>query len=273
MEDTVPFNISGRSQYILSTSGRITSLRRYQRLLQEKLNLDIVYLPITSVDSATTIDPAHFSDTIRGLGAIGGAISKDIKGRVIPFLDELDDSAAAVQSVNTVIRKGQRLIGYNTDTIGFREAIAQGIETSGEEVKSAVVYGYGGVFNVVHHVLSQMGLQVYVTGRNPSKVEEVRASFDLEAFSGEADLFVNATPVTDAPLAQATGLVEALGECKVVFDHHMPGAYLQSFCEENGKYYIPGTAMYHPQMLLQWSLFLAEFAPGEKVKSALADLI
>ena len=273
MQDTVSFGISGASQYIISTSGRLSSISRYQRLLQRKLGLDLVYLPISAKDGNDKIEPEDFVNAITGLGAVGGAISKDIKTRVIPFLDELDNSAQQVQSVNTVVRKGKKLIGYNTDVIGFRHAIERGIAESGESVQSAVIYGYGGVFNVANSVLQNLGLKTYVAGRNQEKVVATEKQFGLDPFDGKADLFVNATPVTDDPLSAASGFLEAIESAKLVFDHHMPGEELKAHSLRTGKGYIPGTSMYHPQMIAQWKLFLQAHADEQVVEDALRSLI
>src|SRR5690606_23148076 len=122
--------VNAETRYIISTSGRISSAKRYQKLLQEILNLNIAYIPVTSYADDGKIKPEDFTNLIRGLGAIGGAISKDIKHTIIPYLDELDPLAKHVQSVNTVIRRGEKLIGYNTDALGFESAIKKGIKTS-----------------------------------------------------------------------------------------------------------------------------------------------
>eukprot|EP00966_Prymnesium_polylepis_P038754 899437-Prymnesium_polylepis.1 len=132
--------ISPTTRYIISTSGRPTSARRYRVLLEDLLRADVAYLPISSPEGK--IDPQCFAWALRGLNAIGGAISKDIKGTITPFLDEVDPLAAQVGAVNTVIRRGTRLHGYNTDALGFERAIRAAI--AGVEVKTAVCYGYGG---------------------------------------------------------------------------------------------------------------------------------
>ncbi|MEM9325121.1 MAG: shikimate dehydrogenase [Bacteroidota bacterium] len=240
-------------------------MRRYQRLLQEVLKLDIAYLPIKARDKRTTIQAEDFAHAIRGLGAIGGAISKDIKGKIIPHLDELDAFAQEVQSVNTVIRKGDRLIGHNTDAYGFELAIREGLAASHTPIDTAVVYGYGGVFQVVHYVLTRLGLKVHLTGRDAEKVAQVNEEYGLAPFSGPCDLFVNATPVTDAPLDQATNFLEALKGARMVFDHHMPGLALAEFCQANDVHYVPGTAMYYPQMYKQWALFLEGMVTEEEL--------
>lgn len=252
------------TQYIISTSGRPTSIRRYERLLQEILGLNIAYIPISPVDEAVKILPEDFVHAIRGLGAIGGAISKDIKGKVINHLDELDEMATRVQSVNTVIRKKDRLIGYNTDAYGFEMAIKQGIEGMG--IKTALVYGYGGVFNVVYHVLKNLGLKVYVTGRRAEAVAQVNEQYGLAPHDGTPkQLFINASPVTDKPLSEAPGFIEAVQGSEVVFDHEMPGQYLQDYCDEHNIKHIPGTSMYYPQMYRQWTLFLDGLVNEEEI--------
>lgn len=256
--------VSSGTQYIISTSGRATSIQRYEKLLQQVLNLNIAYLPISPRDEGGKIQANHFAQAILGLGAIGGAISKDIKGKIISQLDELDEMARHVESVNTVIRKGDKLIGYNTDAHGFEQAIRKGIE--GLSIKTALVYGYGGVFNVVYQVLKKLGLRVFVIGRRPEAVLQINEKYGLEPHDGEPkQLFVNASPVTDKPLDQAPGFLEAVAGSQVVFDHEMPGEYLLRYCEEHGIKHIPGTAMYFPQMYKQWALFLEGQVDEEEI--------
>ena len=213
------------------------------------------------------VDPQRFVNTLRGLPCIGGAISKDIKQAVLPFLDELDESAEKVGAVNTVIVYGNKLKGYNTDLMGFRTAISNGIERSGVPVNCAVVYGYGGVTAVVVSVLTSLGIKVYISGRNlelaKKKVTEFSSRSNIRENSVflwservEADLFINAAPVTDRPLDEATNFLAALSPAKVCFDHEMPGKYLSEYCNLHQKFHISGLDMYYPQMYAQWSLFL-----------------
>lgn len=269
----VPVLIGASTQYILSTSGREKSLRRYTRLLQALLGLDIAYIPISSPSSDGKIDPQHFANAIRGLNCIGGAISRDIKHTIIPFLDEVDSLAQRVHSVNTVIRLGSKLKGFNTDALGFRDAITQGLATARltQPVKTAVVYGYGGVSSVVFSVLQDLGIRVHVTGRNLDKAAACAQQHkEVELYQGQpCDLFVNAAPVTDLPLPEAPNFLAALSGCRCAFDHEMPGEMLRVHCENKRIVHIPGTAMYMPQMRLQWGLFLDGIVPKEKIEMLL----
>jgi len=48
MDDVVSMMIGPHTRYIVSTSGRLSSMKRYKKLLQEILHLDIAYIPIHS---------------------------------------------------------------------------------------------------------------------------------------------------------------------------------------------------------------------------------
>jgi shikimate dehydrogenase len=229
-------------------------MRRYLVLLQEILRIDVVYMPIGEHDGGK-IDPERFAWALRGLNSIGGAISKDIKGAIVPYLDVVDELARAVGAVNTVIRRGPRLLGYNTDAMGFEQAITAGILDL--PIRAAVCYGYGGVTSVVVAVLHRMGIEVYITGR--SRDSAARRAAELGArlydsdsasccaqFLGAGALFVNAAPVTDRPLEEAPNFLQALAACTVAFDHEMPGAALREHCRAHGIKHIAGESMYSP---------------------------
>lgn len=217
----------------------------------------------------------------------------------MPFLDEVDPLAAKIGAVNTVIRKREKLIGFNTDAEGFRAAIKEGMlkmERAGEGlVSTAVVYGYGGVTAVVVAVLKELGLKkIAITGRRlgmaEQRAEELGCGFFAMRSSNAEnkkpfDLFVNAAPVSAQPLDQAENLLEALAGCRLVFDHEIMSEgvdYLKRYCEEKQVRHVSGFAMYWPQMLGQWQLFLRTLLEVEGAESCfsvegsrekLADLV
>jgi len=153
--------------------------------------------------------------------------------------------------------KNNVLYGYNTDIIGFREAITSSIKDL-STVKSAVCYGYGGVVSVVINVLKSFNIDIYLCGRDINKIKQRAQELNVYEWSQgiSCDLFVNAAPVTDKPLTESTNFLDSLQGCKIVFDHEMPGYYLKEYCNNNNVQHIPGTSMYMPQMIAQWSLFL-----------------
>lgn len=242
------------------------------QLLQGILRLNVAYLPVHSIYPDTEkIDPQEFCWALRGMPCIGGAISRDIKQAVIPFLDELDDSAREINSVNTVIRQGKLLKGYNTDALGFLTALQSGLGHQLDKISSIVCYGYGGVTNVAVYVLKSLGKTVYITGRRSDMAEQKAEELGVRLWSADvqADMFVNAAPVSDQPLENATMFLEALHGCRFAFDHEMPGKYLAEYCDQHEIQLIRGTEMYKPQMLAQWSLFLKGFVEPSQLMDAL----
>lgn len=223
--------------------------------------------------SCSKIDPQQFAWALRGMPCLGGAISRDIKQAIIPFLDEIDPAAAEINSVNTVIRSGSKLVGFNTDAVGFRSALVSSLGNSLDNIESVVCYGYGGVTNVVAHVFKSLGKAVYITGRRADMVQKKADELSVRSWSPDiqADMFVNAAPVTDSSLEDVPFFLAALSGCRFAFDHEMPGKYLQEYCELHGVVHIPGTRMYLPQMVAQWSLFLENYTDVSSLSSLLSD--
>jgi shikimate dehydrogenase len=106
--------------------------------------------------------------TLKGLN-----VTIPYKESVIPFLDELDETAATVGAVNcikiTTSSTKQHLKGYNTDVFGFRQSIKPFLESQHER---ALILGTGGASKAVHHVLKEIGIDCYFATR--SKEQDAR---------------------------------------------------------------------------------------------------
>jgi shikimate dehydrogenase len=136
----------------------------------------------------------------------GANVTIPHKQAVIRFLDEIDPAAQAVGAVNTIVRRADRLIGFNTDTLGFKRAL---IET-GVAVKDqpCAVLGAGGSARAVVYVLHELGAHITIYARDVAKARAVHAdSRPLDALA-EIDpatrLIVNTTPVGLSPNIDAS---------------------------------------------------------------------
>lgn len=131
----------------------------------------------------------------------GLSITIPYKENVIPFLDELDETAKKIGAVNCIkitnitpnsLRPNPHLKGYNTDAFGFRQSIKPFLESHHER---ALILGTGGASKAVHHVLKEIGIDCHFVTRN--KKAENQFTYDevnenmLNAFK----LIVNATPL------------------------------------------------------------------------------
>ncbi len=254
---SVSLNI--QTKFIFSTSGSESSISRHNEAIQQ-LGLNLVYFTI-----AEPVTPEGYAALVRSPIARGAAVTGrgGLKSTIIPFLDQVEPLALKTQAVNTIVNNEGRLYGYNSDAIGLKTALTKGIEASGLEIHTAVIYGNGGVSGVAYHVLQELGIDVSMTGRDQKRVQEKKKQLGLEHiadFDGPYNLVVDATPVSSNPdFLEATGLSKLLDSCKMVFSHNMPEKdnktnYLEKYCADKKLYFIPGKWMYNAQLAKQYRL-------------------
>ncbi|MDT5005151.1 MAG: shikimate dehydrogenase [Mycobacterium sp.] len=94
-------------------------------------------------------------DWARTLGFDALNITYPCKRLVIEHLDEVDDVAAELGAVNTVIFDGPRAVGYNTDTTGFALGFTEGLP--GAATDNVVLIGAGGAGAAVGDALLRLG--------------------------------------------------------------------------------------------------------------------
>ncbi|MBZ0207868.1 MAG: shikimate dehydrogenase [Flavobacteriales bacterium] len=113
----------------------------------------------------------RFPELLRNTPDLRGLnVTVPYKEAVIPYLDELDPLAAAVGAVNTIVIKGGRTIGHNTDVAGFRALIGPLVGTlrdRGSDIKArALVLGSGGASRAVAFVLRDLGIRFRIVSRS-----------------------------------------------------------------------------------------------------------
>jgi len=159
-----------------------------------RMGLDFVYVPFR-------VKPEDLTQAVAGMKAFnirGLNVTIPHKVAIIPLLDELDPLAERIGAVNTVVNDGGVLQGFNTDAIGFLEALMQrGVEPKGKKV---VVLGAGGAGRAASFVLAERGAQLLILNRRQELgwAEELAEQL-TQAFGKE----VRAMELTDGNLAQA----------------------------------------------------------------------
>ncbi|MGM0579048.1 MAG: shikimate dehydrogenase family protein [Bacteroidota bacterium] len=264
-------HLNPQTQFIFSTSGSSNSIEKHNTALQ-KLGLNLVYFTFPH-----NIEAEEYAQLLRSPISRGGAVTgKDgLKSNIIPYMDEVEEIAKKTLAVNTVVNEKGKLFGYNTDAIGLKTALEIALKSSSHSIKTAVIYGNGGVSGVAYHVLKDLGLKVMLTGRNPEKVKAKKVDLGItdKDFSGPYDLVVDATPISSNPnFMEAKGFSELLENCKMLFSHNMPEKdnqpnYLKSYCEEKNIEFIPGSSMYKSQLIRQYQLFIGNISEGEIIES------
>ena len=124
-------------------------------------------------------------------------ITKPFKEAIIPFLNELDETAKIIGAVNCVkikwVNNTPYLIGYNTDYYGFAQSIKPFLEPIHQK---ALILGTGGASKAIAYALKNIGIDFYFVSTSEKKssnyftYKEIN-NHVLNAFK----LIVNCTPV------------------------------------------------------------------------------
>lgn len=132
-------------------------------------------------------EPEEIGDFLKNGDFAGINVTVPYKKEVIPYLDELSDRAKKLGAVNTIVRRGGKLIGHNTDYFGFEMMLRRsGLAVSG---KKALVLGSGGASNTAVAVLQESGANVVVISRSGEN------NYENLCLHADAALIVNTTPV------------------------------------------------------------------------------
>ena len=178
--------------------------------------------------------------SLRVLNIAGANITVPYKEVVVPHLDILSEGANIIGSVNTIVRDGEKLKGYNTNAIGFMDALDHiGFDVAG---KSALVFGSGGAAKAVVFIFNWLRAEsIIVAGRNDEKTKtvaeriggEARSLTSLMQETLNADIIVNATSASsNEESPELSQVVENLQipKCELMLDLNY--GRLQNFWED-----------------------------------------
>lgn len=164
---------------------------RFHNHLYDQLGLPFVYKAFAPTDLEQAIAG------VRGLGIRGCAVSMPFKERVIPMVDTLHASAAAIDSVNTIVNDGGHLTAHNTDYSAV-QSLLMSHEVATDQ--SVLIRGSGGMAKAVAAAIHDAG---FTTGTIVARNEAAgRTLADLYGFEWSADVgnlradfLVNVTPL------------------------------------------------------------------------------
>lgn len=135
------------------------------------------------------LEPEELGDFLRREDIGGLNVTIPYKRDVMAFCDVIDEGAKAIGSVNTLVRRGGKLYGYNTDIDGFLYMLRRArISLMGKKV---VVLGSGGASLTAQAAAKREGARevVVVSRTGPDNYE------NLPQRHGDAEALVNTTPV------------------------------------------------------------------------------
>lgn len=135
----------------------------------QALGIDAVYLAFEL--GKEKINEAIAS--ILNLEMLGANLSMPNKMAAVPYMDELSDAAKLIGAVNTIVNENGKLIGYNTDGIGFMRNLKDiDTDVSGEKM---TIIGAGGAATAIIVQASLDGVkEIAVYNRKDSFFESVK---------------------------------------------------------------------------------------------------
>lgn len=195
-------NITGKTSYAAVIGHPIAhSLSpTLHNSIYHHLKLDIAY-------GAFDVLPETFGEAVEGLAALGFLgfnVTIPYKERIIAYLDEIEPTAAAIGAVNTVKIEGGRLIGYNTDGLGFLNSMEMNnIQCQGQRI---LLLGAGGSARAIGVSLVSKGpKEILILNRSPIRGKQLAE--DINSFAGQdislaldkapqdIDIIINTTPL------------------------------------------------------------------------------
>lgn len=159
------------------------------------LNIEAQYSRIELLPTELKQLPLYF-ENLSGVN-----VTIPYKENIITLLDELDESAQRVGAVNTIIKKDQRLIGYNTDSYGFLQGLYHANQADKIHSKILII-GAGGAAKAVVAALFYQGAEdITLINRQFARQQDFShypitfKLFEEINSLAEYDLIVQTTPI------------------------------------------------------------------------------
>ncbi|SDL67198.1 shikimate dehydrogenase [Kriegella aquimaris] len=120
------------------------------------------------------VSPENLNAAVNGAKAMGWSgfnCSLPHKVAIIKYLDELGESAKLIGAVNTIVKRGNRWIGENTDGKGFLQALKEIIDP---DAKHITLFGAGGAARAIAVELALAGAEsITIVNRSKQRADEV----------------------------------------------------------------------------------------------------
>ncbi len=232
--------------------------------------------------SYMTVDVEKIEDGIRIIKEEpydGVSITVPHKISAVDLLDTIDEDVKAIGAVNTVLNRGDKLYGYNSDWYGAIESLN---EYFGEELKqkNAILLGAGGAARAICYGLKKASISFVILNRNVEKAKVLAQEFgaedsgSLEDFAKyvDCDIIINSTTVgldtTESPI-DSNALTPEHTVFDIVYKPHV--TRLIQDAKTRGAKVIYGYKMLIYQAKRQFELFTERDFPTDLVEKILIN--
>lgn len=153
----------------------------------QKLGLKNCSYDLFDLANLEAIHDLFIKENLTGLN-----VTQPYKVAILPYLDSLSDEAKEIGAVNTVLIKGGKKIGYNTDAFGFEQSF---LMMKKDHHKKALILGNGGAAKAVKYVLNKYNIPYKIITRAGVETFENLNENILK----EYEIIIQCTPVGTYP--------------------------------------------------------------------------
>ncbi|MCI9070377.1 shikimate dehydrogenase [Clostridium sp.] len=222
-----------------------------------------------------------FVKAVKLLKIKGFNVTIPYKESVMKYLDYISDEASRIGAVNTVMLKGNKLYGYNTDYFGIEVMIkSKNIITKN---KIAVILGSGGACKaVVTYLLDNEIEKIYIVSRSPINIDLNNKNKKIsiinydELRNMKGDLIINTTPVGMYPnINEAIVNNEVMKNFEVAIDliYNPTKTKFLQIAEEERKVTLGGLLMLVGQAVKSQSIFNDREINKELIRYVYDDIV
>ena len=238
------------------------------------------YLAVSLSHSEVNTAIAHFTNE----SFLGANITIPHKELFVDVVDELSETAKEIGVINTIIKKGNKLIGDNTDAYGFIQPLRDyEDELIGER---AIIFGAGGATQAIIFALKHAGVEELVlVSRRPEMHQGspeqgiTRCNYEnWPAYAEEATLIVNATPLGMTPNTDSSPVADQEVEIlagKICYDivYNPRQTKFLTQASSTGAVTIGGLDMLIYQGAKSFNLWTGLHFPIDDIKAALYEVL
>ena len=221
------------------------------KFAKEKIDADFRNFEILTIE--------EFPDIFREYPMIEGlSVTIPYKESIIPLLDSLSSEARHIGAVNVVRPTAEGLIGYNSDCVGFRNALRELLRP---HHRSALVLGSGGASKAVLFVLDELGIQAHAVSRTPDTSRQQIGYGELPVRLPDTEIIINTTPLGTYPDTNHAPDIpyHLLSEKHLLFDlvYNPEVTLFMQRAKEQGATVSNGFKMLEYQALKAWEIWNA----------------
>lgn len=217
-----------------------------EKFKREQINAEYVNCEIGDISDFENLKNEDFD---------GWNVTIPYKEAILPYLDEIDADAERIGAVNTIVKRGGKLIGYNTDHIGFERSLLPFLEPTDTK---ALIMGTGGASKAVAFALQRRGINYAFVSRTPEAGQLSYGQVNGSVMP-YVNIIINTTPVGMYPKSDAHPPVpfELIESTHFLVDliYNPEKTIFLMVGEAHGSRTLNGLSMLHHQAEEAWKLW------------------